>query len=449
MPRNSTLSSVELEASEQTERAERVDEDLPFQILVAGDFCGSTGKPPRAMEIDRDNFDQIMARIAPELRLKMGASEVVIKFRELEDFHPDRLFQRLAPFQKLRELREGLEDGSIAPPPPASASASAGAGEKPRPASGADLLRDMLGEPAAPGPTPARRSDWDQMIHDMVAPYAIQGENPRKGEMVAQTDRAIAGEMRALLHNPKFQALEAAWRGLYFLVRRLETGEGLRVYMADIPRQALTAEELRRVLGDDPWAVIAGLYYFDAKDQNALKEIALSARFAGAPFVAGLGLGEVGLNKAWADLRQSANARWIGLALPRFLLRMPYGKKASETEAFAFEELSEKPEHEGYLWGNPSVACAYLLGEAFTRYGWSMRPNAVRDLEGLPAHTYKDDGETVMKPCAEVLLTDEAAEMLLDSGFMPLASMKNSDRAKLVRFQSVAEPQASLAGKWN
>jgi type VI secretion system protein ImpC len=77
-----------------------------------------------------------------------------------------------------------------------------------------------------------------------------------------------------------------------------------------------------------------------------------------------------------------------------------------------------------------------------------MRPNAVRDIEGLPAHTYKDDGETVLKPCAEVLLTDEAAEVLLERGFIPLASMKNSDRARVVRFQSVAEPAAALAGPW-
>ncbi len=443
------MSSVELDVSEQTERAAEVDEDLPFRILVAGDFGGSTGKPRRAIEIDRDNFDEVMSRVAPELRLPMGGSEVAIKFRELDDFHPDRLLQRLAPFQKLRELREGLEDGRIAPPPPPSSiSASAAAGEPPRPASGADLLRDLMGEPAGPAPAKPRRSDWDEMIHQMVAPYAAKGENPRKGEMVAQTDRAIAGEMRALLHHPKFQALEAAWRGLFFLVRRLETGEGLKVYIVDMPRQALTGDELRRVLGEDSWAVIAGLYYFEAKEQDALKELALSARFAGAPFLAGLGLGEVGLNKEWADLRQSANARWIGLALPRFLLRMPYGKKAAETETFAFEELSEKPEHEGYLWGNPSIACAYLLGEAFTRYGWTMRPNAVREIDGLPAHTYKEDGETVMKPCAEVLLTDEAGEMLL-SGFMPLASMKNGDRVKVVRFQSVADPQAALAGRWN
>ncbi len=448
MPRTNTLSSVELDVSEESQRAEPVDPDIPFRILVAGDFSGGAGKNRRAIEIDRDNFDAVMERVAPELRLPFGNAEVAVKFRELDDFDPDRLFKRLAPFQKLRELREGLEDGSIAPPK-AATQASMAAGEVARPGSGADLLRDLMGEPAAPAAAPVRRSDWDQMMHDIVAPYAVAGENPRKAEMVAQTDRAIAGEMRALLHHARFQALEAAWRGLYFLVRRLETGENLRVFLLDLPREALTSEELRRAIGDEPWGVIAGLYYFEATDQDRLKEISFVARIAGAPFIAGLGLGEVGIEKAFAELRQSTHARWIGLALPRFLLRMPYGKSGQETESFVFEEQSAKPEHERYLWGNPSIACAYLLGEAFTRYGWLMRPNSVRDIDGLPAHSYKDDGEMVLKPCAEILLPDDAAEMLLERGFIPLASMKNADKVRVVRFQSVADPAAPLAGRWN
>jgi type VI secretion system protein ImpC len=444
MARTSTLSSVELDVLEESKKAQLADPETPFRILVAGDFSGGAGKNRRAVEIDRDNFEEVMERIAPELSLPFGTGEVVLKFRELDDFHPDRLFQNLGPFQKLRELRAGLEDGSIAPPKASSASAS----ERPLPASGADLLRDMMGEAPVPAAR-VRRSDWDQMLHDIVAPYAVPGENPRKAEMVAQTDRAIAGEMRGVLHHPKFQALEAAWRGLYFLVRRLETGENLRIFLLDLPREALTTEALRRAVDDEAWGVIAGLYYFESKDQDSLKEISFVARIAGAPFIASLGLGEVGLDKAFAELRQSTHARWIGLALPRFLLRLPYGKSGAETESFAFEELSAKPEHERYLWGNPSIACAYLLGEAFTRFGWAMRPNAVRDIDGLPAHTYKEDGEMQLKPCAEVLLTDEAAEMLLDRGFMPLASMKNSDRVRVVRFQSVAEPAAALAGRWS
>jgi len=211
----------------------------------------------------------------------------------------------------------------------------------------------------------------------------------------------------------------------------------------------LTSAGLRLAAGDDEWGLLTGLYYFGPEDEDALKEISFVARIAGAPFISGLAPDVVGLTQAFDELRRSAYARWIGLAMPRFLLRLPYGKNASETESFVFEELSKEPEHERYLWGHPAIACAYLLGEAFTRFGWQLRPGSVQEIDGLPAHTYRKDGEAQLKPCAEVLLTEDAAETLLDRGFMPLASIKGADRVRLVRFQSVAEPPAALAGRWN
>jgi type VI secretion system protein ImpC len=217
----------------------------------------------------------------------------------------------------------------------------------------------------------------------------------------------------------------------------------------DLPQAELTSAGLRRAAGDDQWGLLAGLYYFGPADEDPLKEMSFVARIAGAPLIAGLAPDVVGLTEAFGELRRSVCARWIGLAMPRFLLRLPYGKNGSETESFAFEEMSPDPEHERYLWGHPAIACAYLLGEAFTRFGWHMRPGAVQEIDGLPAHTYRKDGETQLKPCAEVLLTEDAAETLLHRGFMPLASIKGTDRVRLVRFQSVADPPAPLAGRWN
>jgi type VI secretion system protein ImpC len=447
MPRNSALASVEIDVAEEPREIATPEPETPFRILVAGNFSGGAGRYRRPIEIDRDNFDAVMERVGPALHLPFGSAEVALAFREIDDFHPDRLFENLAPFQALRDLRARIEDGSALP------RANSQAPGAP-PASGADLLRQMMGEAPAAAAAP-KRSDWDQMLHDLVAPYAAPGDDPRKAEMIAQTDRAIAGEMRAVLHHAQFQSLEAAWRGLYFLTRRLETGENLRIFLLDLPQAELTSAGLRRATGDDEWGLLAGLYYFGPADEDLLKEISFVARIAGAPFISGLAPDVVGLTKAFGELRQSAYARWIGLAMPRFLLRLPYGKDASETESFAFEELfkegelSKVPEHERYLWGHPAIGCAYLLGEAFTRFGWRMRPGAVQEIDGLPAHTYREDGDVQLKPCAEVLLTEDAAEILLDRGFMPLASIKGTDRVRLVRFQSVAEPPAPLAGRWN
>jgi type VI secretion system protein ImpC len=441
MQRTSSLASVVLDVAEEPREIAQPEPETPFRILVAGNFSGGAGRYRRPIEIDRDNFDEVMERVAPGFSLPFGSAEAALAFREIDDFHPDHLFETLAPFQALRDLRARIEDGSALPRADAQAAAA-------RPASGADLLAQMMGEPPAAAKAP-KRSDWDQMMHELVAPYAVPGDDPRKAEMIAQTDRAIAGEMRAVLHHPEFQSLEAAWRSLYFLVRRLETGENLRVYLLDLPQAELTSAELRRAVGDVEWALLAGLYYFGPKDEDALKELSFVARTAGAPLLAGLAPDVVSLTQAFGELRKSAYARWIGLAMPRFLLRMPYGKNASETESFAFEELSKEPEHEGYLWGHPAVACAYLLGEAFTRFGWHMRPGVVQEIDGLPAHTYRKDGAAELKPCAEVLLTENAAEILLERGFMPLASIKDTDRVRLVRFQSVADPPAQLAGRWS
>jgi len=440
MTRSSTLTSVVLDVAEEPQEIATPEPETPFRILVAGDFSGGAGSYRRPIEIDRDNFDEVMARVAPELRLPFGSGEVFLAFREIDDFHPDRLFENLAPFQALRDLRARIEDGSALPRANSKAAA-------PPPTSGADLLAQMMGEPPS-APAVPKRSDWDQMLHELVGPYGVPGDDPRKAEMIAQTDRAIAGEMRAVLHHARFQSLEAVWRGLYFLTRRLETGENLRVFLLDLPQAELNAAGLRRAAGDEQWGLFAGLYYFNPADEDALKEISFVARIAGAPLIAGLAPDVVGLTDAFGELRQSAYARWIGLAMPRFLLRLPYGKNASEVESFAFEEMPA-PGHEDYLWGHPAIACAYLLGEAFSRFGWQMRPGAVREIDGLPAHTYRQDGETELKPCAEVLLTEDAAEILLDRGFMPLASIKGTDRVRLVRFQSVAEPTAPLAGRWS
>jgi len=441
MPRSSTLASVVIDVAEEPREIAQPEPETPFRILVAGNFSGGAGRYRRPIEIDRDNFDEVMERVGPALSLPFGSANVSLAFREMDDFHPDRLFESLAPFQALRDLRARIEDGSALPRANSQAAAAP-------PASGADLLAQMIGEtPAAP--KAPKRSDWDQMLHELVAPYAAPGDDPRKVELIAQTDRAIAGEMRAVLHHAEFQSLEATWRALFFLVRRLETGENLRVYLLDLPQAELTSADLRRGVGDAEWGLLAGLYYFGLKDEDALKELSFVARIAGAPLVAGLAPEVVGLEQAFDELRQSAYARWIGLVMPRFLLRLPYGKNAAETETFAFEEMSKEPEHERYLWGHPAVACAYLLGEAFSRFGWRMRPGAVQEVDGLPAHSYRKDGEAQLKPCAEVLLTEDAAETLLDRGFMPLASIKDTDRVRLVRFQSVADPPAQLAGRWS
>jgi type VI secretion system protein ImpC len=134
--------------------------------------------------------------------------------------------------------------------------------------------------------------------------------------------------------------------------------------------------------------------------------------------------------------------------LPRFLLRLPYGKKSDPTERFKFEELVGKKSHEGYLWGNPALAAVCLLGQSFSEHGWAFRPGVLSEVDGVPVHVYEEDGEQAIKPCAEVLLTERGAEVFARKGLMPLLSVRGQDVVRLGAFRSLANPANPLAGPW-
>src|SRR5208337_3099418 len=142
--------------------------------------------------------------------------------------------------------------------------------------------------------------------------------------------------------------------------------------------------------------------------------------------------------EAWEALRRLPEASAVGLALPRFLLRLPYGKKTEPIESFDFEEMPDTPSHENYLWGNPAFVCALLLAQSFNQDGWDLRPGVISELDDLALHVYEENGESGLKPCAEALLTERTAERILEAGLMPLLSLKGKDRVRLMRFQSIA-----------
>lgn len=503
MARPSSFAQVEIETGTRSALIDRPEEDAPFHIAILGDFSGRENRGAldaglqgrRPVVIDRDNFDDVLSQIAPELHLPLGGPNgprIPIRFRELDDFHPDRIFERLTIFQALRETRERLLDpagyeaaaaqvrswsgkpsGAAAGPqaalPPASTPMGSGRSAR-------ELFEQALSATASrAGARPARAmDDFQALLRDIVAPYVEPKPDPQKPELVAQVDAAISGQMRALLHHADFQALEAAWRAVFFLVRRLSTGVNLKVYLLDIAKPELAADLIatyeRLIEGApsaEPWAVLLGNYIFDQTDEDAqlLGRMAAVARHATAPFVAAASQHILGCDclaetpeprqwrpaacESWDALRRLPQARWLGLALPRFLLRLPYGKQTGATDRFAFEEFGRTPGHEDYLWANAAFACAYLLGEAFSESGWDLRPGEVSEISGLPLHVYRADGESHLKPCNEALLSERAVETILDLGLMPLVSARGSDSLRLVRFQSLADPVSALSGRWS
>jgi type VI secretion system protein ImpC len=210
-----------------------------------------------------------------------------------------------------------------------------------------------------------------------------------------------------------------------------------------------------------------GLWTFSptVEDAAMLGRLGRLARAAGAAFLAAAsprlaardgfaegsasGTGDEAEEALWQALRSMPGAEWIGLALPRILLRLPYGAATEPTEEFAFEE-DEAAEHghEALLWGNPAVACAILLAQSFAQDGWEMTPGSVKDLDDLPLYVREADGAKTLTPCAETLLTDAQTESILDRGLMPLVSRRESDSVRVARFQSIRDPLTPLSGPW-
>jgi type VI secretion system protein ImpC len=439
---NSSRSSIVLEAETDAAPSREVDSDTPFRILVLGDFSGrgnrglNSGLAARhPILVDLDNFDDVMEKMQPGLRLP----RVELRFRELDDFHPDHLYRNAEIFQKLAELRYE---------PPRAAAAGA-------PAPSGSALLDSILEQAdeTPSPSVEEGGDLAAFIRKAIAPHLEARPDAGRVEWAARV-QAVAGEqMRAILHHPDFQALEAAWRACWMLVQGL--ADDVRIYLLDATLEELLSDAgaFEKVLTGprDPWALLVGNFVFGESEPDARRLQALGqlARAAGAPFLAEAQppSGE-SAPEHWQQLRHTAAAHWIGLALPRFLLRLPYGKATSAVESLAFEEMTGSV-HAEYLWGNPAFCCAFLIGQSFRSRGWDLRPGMHRQVDGLPIHAYLSDGESVNKPCAELLLSEKDAEFLMDCGYIPLASMKDQDAVLVVRFQSIADPPAPLGGRWS
>lgn len=433
----------------------------PMRILVMGDFSGQCARGPlaqrQARQVDLDSLDQAIAHYAPTLRLSLDGADTSLRFAALDDFHPDQLYRQAQAFHALHGQRQRLKC----------------------PASFAAAAAQMSAIPPA-------QKDFDALVRTLVG--GVPGDDPRQSAYLAAADTVIAAKMRALLHHPAFQQLEAAWRGVHWLITSLELGGDLQLHIIDVGRAELAADlqaagaqwqtsavhqllvdQARRAPDVHPWSVLVGDYSFDAgaADVALLASLAAVAEAAGAPFLAGAQPGVLGcpglagapdpaawkppeadMAARWQGLRASAHAGWLGLALPRVLLRLPYGTATDPIEQFAFEEAGLPPVHAHYLWGNPAFGLALLLGRAFQGGGWAMVPDTELELDGLPAHNYRQDGEARMQACAEAYLSERAGLAMLALGVMPLLSMQNRNGARLARWQSLALPSRALSGAW-
>jgi type VI secretion system protein ImpC len=482
-------------APEPAEREER-----SFRLLVLGDFSGRTSRTAhrstlpelRPLSVDRDDLDGVIARMAPSLALRVSDADAALELRltSLDDLHPDRIFATAPVFGELRELRRRASDpaawrrvaaelrGDQAPPPPpprASAAATSGAV--------LDLILDEV-EPMPEGtpdrPRALQEDELQAYVRGIVAPHLVANPDPRQVDVLRSLDAAVTRQMRTLLHHPDFQALDSLWRSIDLLVRRVETSPRLRVDLVDVTLDEIRGDAARFAAGDssglrdlllrrsaagDPWSLVVANWSLGQSDADIelLAVLAALGREAGAPCIAGADPSLSGIHdlhaddldsparmpsEDWASLRRLPEASYLALALPRFLVRLPYGEEDEPCDDLEFEEFDGPPAHEEYLWANGAFVCAILLAGSFSQSGWEMRPGELRDLDRLPLHLRRLDGAAETQPCAEIAMTEDLAERLLDAGLVPLASIRDRDLVRIVRFQSIADPPAPIAGPW-
>lgn len=305
--------------------------------------------------------------------------------------------------------------------------------------------------------------------------------------IISEIDRKLSEQINLILHHNEFQSLEGAWRGLNYLVTNTETDEKLKLRFMDISKNELRRnmkrykgvawdqsplfkkvyEEEYGQLGGEPYGCLVADYYFDhtAPDVDLLSSIAKVAASAHVPFITGAAPSVLQMESwqelsnprdltkiftqnleyaAWNSLRQSEDSRYIGLAMPRFLSRLPYGVRTNPVDHFDFEETTDGADHSKYVWSNAAYAMAANINRSFKEYGWCTLIRGVESggvVEGLPSHTFPtDDGGVDMKCPTEIAISDRREAELAKNGFIPLVHRKNTDYAAFIGAQSLQKP---------
>ncbi|EOX1796582.1 type VI secretion system contractile sheath large subunit [Vibrio cholerae] len=302
-------------------------------------------------------------------------------------------------------------------------------------------------------------------------------------QMLVELDKKISAQMDEILHHSQFQAMESAWRGLKLFVDRTDFRENNKVEILHVTKDELLedfefAPEAAQSglykhvyaagygqFGGEPVGAIIGNYAFTPSpaDMKLLQYIGALGAMAHAPFISSVGPEFFGINSfeelpnikdlkstfespkyaKWRALRESEDARYLGLTAPRFLLRVPYDPIENPVKSFNYAE-NVSASHEHYLWGNTAFAFATRLTESFARYRWCpniIGPQSGGAVEDLPVHLFESMGALQSKIPTEVLITDRKEFELAEEGFIALTMRKGSDNAAFFSANSIQKPK--------
>ncbi len=307
-------------------------------------------------------------------------------------------------------------------------------------------------------------------------------------DFIAEIDGQLSAQINVILHDSQFQKLESSWRSLKYLVDNTEFRENIRIEVMNVSKQDLLEDfqdapdwqksglfktvyrDQYNTFGGNPYGMMVSNFEFtnSTPDCELLSEVARVGAVAKCPFLGGVGAQMFGKNEdsfvnlprmaemyeifeqpqytKWNSFRQSDDARYVGLAMPRFLLRKPYTLEDQDVKDFTFAEDVRVANHDRYLWGNAAFALATRMTESFAKYGWYnavVGPNSGGTVPDLPLHQYEATGQYQTKIPTETLISEDVDVDLCNFGFIPLIMRKGSDNAAF--FDA---PSAKAVGKF-
>lgn len=495
-------------------QGEKTEKELPFVIGIISDLSGNIErnlpklKDRKFVETRKEKIDDLMRSIEPKLRIRMpnrighgeggGSLELNLRFYRIGDFGPFEILQNVPALSELYRIRKYLKDFLM----------------KLEWDQGLRILlkefmEKILDMEVLTLPKEKELIDWfiqegemvwnqeirgscvkmlQAFIYQMLGGYMPLLEDPviMVKLRVAKIGYSLHDQLNEILHNPEFQRLESAWRGLHLFLENTETNEMLKVRLLNLSKKELLNDLARAVefdqstlfkkvyeeefgtYGGEPYSLLVGDYSFSRSPQDItlLEKIANVAAAAHAPFLGGVdsrlldiaSFGELGtprdLSKSmtgtemikWNRFRQDPNSLYVGLVLPRVLLRLPYGPNSLPVhEMINFEEKVAGKDHSKYLWGTPAYALAHSIAQSFHYFRWG---GWIRGIEGggkvdfYPTPAFNTDyGYTPYKCFTEVSLSDRSEKQLSDLGFISLLHCKGTVYASFFGSQMTHSPQ--------
>ncbi|WP_288129092.1 type VI secretion system contractile sheath large subunit [Microbulbifer sp.] len=480
-----------------------------LKVAILGDFSGRASRglcEPESISqrpshrVRKDNFETLFERMG--VAIKLPVSEAPIALLEFDDLHPDFLYHRLALFQEFIKLEKQLLDparyaDAVAEIQQWDTGIQSQSALQPESSAAQSMLDAILsgngyraddlaaGRQQAGQGSAAAGIQVDRLIKDIVAPYVQAKPAQDQSVYLNAVNEAASEAMRKIMHHSDFRHLEASWRSLHLLLRRLDDHPGLELHLIDVTKDEIFADfvqaeddleqsqlfkrlvQQESVAGDTPFNLILGDFYIrdDERDLHGLIDLATIAEAAGSAVILGGDNRLAGctslagsldpedwqyqpsedFERAWQAIREFSGSRHLALAAPRFMLRLPFGADTARTESFDFEELTEDLGHQYYLWGNSAYLVLLSLCQKYTETG-SVQLVTSGQFTDLPLHLRKRPQGTWLTPCAEALLSDQGAARFTERGLSTLRSVADRDQILLPRLQSLAGTW--LAGPW-